>query len=47
VNLQTGERDLKIPKLLRQNYGHFDMGIYAEVVKGGVVRSGDVLQLLA
>ena len=47
VNLQTGERDLKIPQLLRQNYGHFDMGVYAEVVKGGVIRSGDVLQMLA
>jgi len=47
VNLQTGERDLKIPQLLHQNYGHFDMGVYAEIVNGGVIRSGDVLQLLA
>jgi MOSC domain-containing protein YiiM len=39
--LDTGERDVKIPYLLRKHYGHMDMGIYAEVVKGGQIHVGD------
>lgn len=46
VNLDTGERDLKIPQLLRKNYGHFDMGVYAEVIKGGVINIADSLQVI-
>ncbi|MEM6460566.1 MAG: MOSC domain-containing protein [Pseudomonadota bacterium] len=41
VNPQTAERDLRIPFLLRKHYGHFDMGIYAEVVQGGRIEPGD------
>jgi uncharacterized protein YcbX len=47
VNLATGERDLKVPYLLRKHLGHMDMGIYAEVVTGGVIRPGDTLRVLA
>ncbi|WP_246660501.1 MOSC domain-containing protein [Nitratireductor sp. XY-223] len=45
VNPKTAERDLRVPFLLRKNYGHLDMGVYAEVVRGGVVRPGDRLIL--
>lgn len=41
VDLTTGERNLKTPKLLQTHYGHMDMGVYAEVVKGGRLSVGD------
>ena len=46
VDLSTGTRDLKIPSLLYQQYGHRDMGIYAEVVRGGVINAGDTVEFL-
>jgi uncharacterized protein YcbX len=46
VNLATGERDLKVPYLLRKNLGHMDMGIYAEVINGGVIHPGDALRVV-
>ena len=45
VDLDTGERNIKTPKLLLKNYGHMDMGVYAEVVDGGVISQGDVVEL--
>lgn len=41
VNPRTARRDLPIPRLLVQHYGHADMGVYAEVVSGGAIRIGD------
>lgn len=41
ANPETGERDIQIPSILRQRYGHLDFGIYAQVVGGGPVRIGD------
>lgn len=46
VNLLTGERDIKVPKLLRQHYGHMDMGVYCQVLEGGVICPGDELEFL-
>ncbi|MFK8078255.1 MAG: MOSC domain-containing protein [Granulosicoccus sp.] len=46
VDLNTGERNMKTPKLLREYYGHMDMGVYAEVVQGGVISPGDIVELL-
>jgi uncharacterized protein YcbX len=40
VNPRTAERDLKIPQLLMQHYGHADMGVYAEVLDGGTIEPG-------
>ncbi len=45
VNPETAERDAKPPRWLRQHYGHADMGVYAEVIEGGVVAVGDALEL--
>ena len=47
VNPETAERDIKLPRLLKKAYGHFDMGIYAEVLSGGTVKLGDTIELLA
>jgi hypothetical protein len=46
VNLETGQRDLDVPKLLRDTVGHSDMGVYAEVIEGGAIRPGDALRSL-
>ncbi len=42
VDLNTGERNIRTPKLLREHYGHRDMGVYAEVIEGGLISQGDV-----
>lgn len=46
VDLNTGERDIKTPKLLLQHYGHMDMGVYAEVIEGGEIAVGDTVEIL-
>lgn len=46
VNPETAERDLDIPALLRRNYGHVHMGVYAEVSAGGEVSRGDIVTTL-
>lgn len=43
VNPETGERDLNIVKGLQAAYGHYDLGVYAEVVDGGRVQVGDTM----
>jgi uncharacterized protein YcbX len=40
VDPATAIRDLQIPKALMQAYGHFDCGVYAEVLSGGAVAEG-------
>lgn len=44
VDPVTGLRDLAIPKALMQAYGHFDCGIYAEVLAGGTASEGGRLE---
>jgi uncharacterized protein YcbX len=46
VNLETGERDLDVPRVLRASYGHADLGVHAVVVNGGRVAVGDGLEPL-
>lgn len=46
VDLTTGERDLKTPKLLLKKYGHMDMGVYAEVMQGGLIAEGDEVKFI-
>jgi hypothetical protein len=40
VDPETGARDVNVVKGLRSAYGHYDMGIYAEVVRGGAIAIG-------
>lgn len=47
VNLETGERDIDVPALMRAAYGHADLGVHATVVSGGRVAVGDALEPLA
>jgi uncharacterized protein len=43
INPETGERDLPLLSLLKDNFGHKQMGILATVVKSGYVQIGDRL----
>jgi uncharacterized protein YcbX len=44
VDPATGIRDLEIPRRLMEAYGHFDCGVYAEVLTGGVLARGESLE---
>ncbi len=46
VNLDTAERDAAPQRLLRQHFGHADLGVQAEVLDGGRVCLGDALEAL-
>ncbi len=43
VDPATGNRDLTIPRILMDNFGHADCGIYAEVIAGGDIALGDAI----
>ncbi|MBD0273265.1 MAG: MOSC domain-containing protein [Acetobacteraceae bacterium] len=46
VNLETGERDAKPQRWLRERFGHSDLGVYARVLEGGRIAAGDALEPL-
>ncbi|WP_431281168.1 MOSC domain-containing protein [Humitalea sp. 24SJ18S-53] len=46
VDLQTGIRDADVPKLLREHFGHADLGVHAVVVEGGRIALGDAIEPL-
>ncbi len=41
VDPETAARDMNVPQALKRGFGHVDMGVYAEVVSGGAVATGD------
>jgi uncharacterized protein len=45
VDPMTGIRDLTIPRTLMESFGHADCGVYAEVVEGGDIVTGDALSV--
>lgn len=45
VNPDTAKRDMTIPLALKDAFGHMDCGIYAEVIDGGEIKSGDAIIL--
>lgn len=46
VNPDTAERDANPPRVLREHFGHADLGVQAEVIEGGRVAVGDALEVL-
>lgn len=46
VDPATGRRDLDIPAMLLRAYRHSDFGVYARVIRGGRVTSGDRVSLV-
>ena len=45
ANPETGRRDVQVPALLRDRFGHMDFGVYASVTGSGSVRTGDPVVL--
>ena len=45
VNPDTGERDIKVPVELHKHFGHYDMGVYAEVINSGEVKISDPVKV--
>jgi len=45
VNPATAERDLNIPAILQREFGHNCMGVYGEVVEGGEISTGSVIEV--
>ncbi len=43
VDPTTAARDLAIPQHLQRTYNHTDVGIYARVVEGGRIATGDAI----
>ncbi|MEP4037683.1 MOSC N-terminal beta barrel domain-containing protein [Pseudophaeobacter sp.] len=46
ANPETGVRDADTLKTLKENWGHQDFSVYAEVVTGGDIRLGDSVKVL-
>ncbi len=45
VNPESAARDLNIPHALMRRFGHNECGIYAEVIAGGAVATGDEITI--
>ena len=45
VNPDTAARDMNLPTEIRKHFGHFDMGIYAEIETSGEVTIRDSVKL--
>jgi uncharacterized protein YcbX len=47
VDPETGERDIPLPRLLREHFGHADLGVHATVAEGGRIAVGDAIEALS
>jgi uncharacterized protein YcbX len=45
VDPDTAIRDLPIPRVLMDTYGHADCGVYAEVIEGDEIAAGDTIEI--
>jgi len=45
VDPQSGERDMQLPELLYEHFGHRNFGIYAMVEQGGLISCGNRFSL--
>ena len=41
VNPETAARGMNVVKALQRGFGHIDMGVYAKVIDGGGIATGD------
>ncbi len=46
VNPETAARDMNVVKALQRGFGHIDMGVYAEVISGGEIATGDGITIV-
>ena len=47
VDPVTAERDINLPKTMVQHFGHDDCGVYAEVIAGGRIATGDAIEAVS
>jgi len=47
VNPDTGIRDINVPKEISSHYGHVDLGVYAKVIKSGLVSLLDKISIVS
>lgn len=47
VDPDNGNRDMQMPRLLSDTFGHEDFGVYAEIVRGGRLRTGATVAIRA
>ncbi|WP_158815415.1 MOSC domain-containing protein [Methylocapsa sp. S129] len=45
VNPIDARRDIAVPRLLMKHLGHADMGVYAEVIEGGMIEIGSQISI--
>ncbi len=43
VDPKTGARNMDIPAVMRREFGHHDLGVYAEILDAGTLSVGDIL----
>jgi len=41
----SGKRDMDLVEALRANFGHIDCGVYAKVIRGGMLRPADAVTI--
>ena len=46
ANPETGVRDIKVMNLLKDNFSHTQMGVYARITKDGEISRGDTLEFI-
>ncbi|MDE8347021.1 MAG: MOSC domain-containing protein [Acidocella sp.] len=46
VNPDTAIRDANPVRELQQNFGHVDLGVFAEVTNAGTIKPGDIIQII-
>jgi len=46
VNPSTGSADIQMVRALKDNFGHTQLGVYAEVINGGPIQPGDAVEVL-
>lgn len=47
ANPETGMRDADTLKALNEGFGHQNCGVYAKVTQGGMLREGDLIEVLS
>jgi len=47
VDPVTGERDMRLPRKMVDHFGHDNCGIYAEVIAGGAIATGDEIDVVS
>jgi len=46
INPDTGTLDVKVLHALKEHFGHTQMGVYAVVLEGGLIKAGDPITVL-